>query len=385
MANRYSATIPSAKSNITTTLEYVEGSHPKHQARLVGRNVLIPDLDLASFRCVAVIDWLVVEVRLSRPTQFRYIQESIVEAIERKCWIEQLDAAGMLFRIRFQEPNMTAVAAALIQLETSYKLISPPAISGMEVSVDFTPEVPSEELRRKLFGLLVRHHFPGKGVLLHKWSRPRSAWGSVRSTRFVSPWNHRRWNEGDVPAPSDGTFYVGGKIIGPMWRIMDKIIDNQNIAAKTFRVLEEHERRIRIEVTFNDDELAKLGIETVGDLERFRFTTLQRAYFRFMLPTFSDLTVPVAGVARSIRRCLERERRTKFLTTGVLGLEAMDEHLAREKKRLRKALVARFKKEKRLVQPERRVGAGPTGCLLAFDELNARIETALRHLGERVR
>jgi hypothetical protein len=148
--------------------------------------------------------------------------------------------------------------------------------------------------------------------------------------------------------------------------------------------LPEPERRVRIEVAFNSEELRNLGIVQVSDLHAFNFVRLQGKFFRFMKPTFVDLDLVSDARRRLVTGYLEKERHTKFYNAGVLGLNAMDEAIKRSRNRnraqLRRVLQGRGKR----LGPARRIGTGAVCTLVAFDKINAKVETALRHLGERV-
>jgi hypothetical protein len=169
-----------------------------------------------------------------------------------------------------------------------------------------------------------------------------------------------------------------------MWRIMDKVVDSQNHAKGTRVDLPDEKKRVRIEVSLGLEELHDQGLEWLDDLEDFNFVRMQGRYFRFMRPTFADHGDGVeAGAVAG--RYIENERRTKFWNTGVLGIQAQDGAIARERKKNRKELRSRLRQVGRRLKAESKMGKGGTGTLVAYEELNAKIEAALRHLGEKVR
>jgi hypothetical protein len=136
---------------------------------------------------------------------------------------------------------------------------------------------------------------------------------------------------------------------------------------------------LHLEVALGAEELRRLGVETFADLTELDFPSLQGEFFRFMVPTF------VSHPAGPVAAFLETERRTKFLTAGVVGLLAMDQALARERKGSRKALIRMVRQSGKNIKAASRTGSGLAGTMVAYADMNGRIETALRHLGERVR
>ncbi len=75
----------------------------------------------------------------------------------------------------------------------------------------------------------------------------------------------------------------------------------------------------------------------------------------------------------------------KFLVTGVVGLQAMDETLERQHNVFRQAAPGVLRRRGLTLKPKPRVGRGPSGTFVAHNELNTRIATALTKLGVRIR
>ena len=88
--------------------------------------------------------------------------------------------------------------------------------------------------------------------------------------------------------------YLGAKDDDVMIRLMDKIIDGQRLDG-AFIALAEDDKRVRIEVAVRGGELITLGLVGVETLRRFKFKTLQKRYFQFKLPTFSQRQKPLTG------------------------------------------------------------------------------------------
>ena len=397
MTKLHAVDLISMKTGATTRLEYSEAVLARSQARFIDRTVLAPVQELDAFRCSAVVDWIELEVDLRRKTQFQRVHAEIKEAIGQACWVKLLTSrattSGTRFRVRFQQPTMVGLHAARIALDAKFGIQSDPAVSSLEISVDFRPRTPLDAARKTMVGLLVRHHLPDRDMLSTEDEMPRFRLGSRLLDGYVFPWSQspnrrainqalRRSNEGDRAAPVDGTFYIGKRDGPVMWRTMDKTIDQQNRPSMTRVDLEAKECRARIEVTLDRDELDVLGIQTLSDFASFNFVTLQRRYFKFMLPTFANCDLAPIGLQRTMRAYLERERRTKFLTTGVLGLLAMDQAILSEQTEIRRHEALR-QTGNRMKQPTR-VG-GAVGTLIAYARLNSKVETALRHLRDSVR
>lgn len=297
------------------------------QRRVAGRFYLKPKLNLNNYRCRAVIDWIEIEVELRRSTQFRFVKSALNSR--------------------------------------------------------------SADDRGRMVGVLARHIFPGRDFLTNRWDRPRFAWGrDARLTRrllrsSVTPSIDNLLltsSEGDKSAPVDATFYVGRRSGPASWRVMEKILDVQNPNTGTSEELPEEKKRARLEVTLGIAELRRLKLERLSDLNKFQFSRLQGDYFRFMLPTFSlhDLS---GGSPVAVNR--EKERQKRFMNVGVVGLLAMDSGRIQFRKQSRHALVQHLHARGKRVRADRRVGIGPAGTFIAYQELNARVMMALRKLSER--
>jgi len=120
---------------------------------------------------------------------------------------------------------------------------------------------------------------------------------------------------------------------------------------------------------FSFDEFSKLTT--------FRFERLSQ-FFRFELTTFEESAPPKPSEPRA---WASKRRWEKFALTGVPGLLAMDEAKRKERERARSALV----KAKIPTRDRVRVGKGGRGTFVSYKDLNKAVDTALRHLSERVR
>lgn len=370
-------------------LNYREAPVTCRQRRLDGRVALWPDLDLTAFRCRAVVDWIDVSIRTTKPTQARWLNVRIDRAIGRNCNVQDLGGDG--FKVRFQDPDLAKIEVAVRSIEASHGISAPVDVVAMEVSVDFTPAAPGDEAqRRRLVAILARHFRPGRDVISDGRDWPRFTWGRrSENTAGVLPrkkdWvdvDRLMFNGNDCTPSPDATFYVGEKGARSAWRIMDKILDQQNLVAGTAVVLPDELKRVRIEVTLRKDELQDLGIRTLADAGAFKFTRLHKPFFCFMTPTFAVPKGSAAGWRQSAVKVLEDERRTKFLNTGIIGLEAMDNAWKDRRESHREGMRAIFR-ERRWPLTRIRIGGGQAGTMVAYLELNARVEMALRKLTKR--
>ncbi|MBC6715536.1 hypothetical protein H9Q09_04930 [Aurantimonas sp. DM33-3] len=376
-------------------LAYNEVRIPGTQARFRGRYALAPAISLQSFRRQAVIDWLDVGVILPAPSQAIHVKRMVDAALGGNCYVELLHESdaegetrtGKAFAVRLQEPRIADVVKLEAALQDARRLEIPLFLRKMEVSIDFYPRAPSADARSQLFAVLHRHHWPHRDVLADRTERPRFSWGegSDRTAAVLpiarTPGRARNLvssASSDRAAFGDSTYYVGSRDGPVLWRIMDKEVDRQNRPAGKAQNLAESEKRVRIEVTLGSSELDHLGLVWPDDLARFRFEKLQSRYFAFMQPTFRR-----TGSGQPVPAWLERQRREKFLTSGVIGLRAMDEADAEQKAAGRRELIRHLRYAGRKPRPLRRTGTGSALTFVAYYEMNKAVETALRHLRER--
>ena len=375
-------------------LDYEQVLMFKWQRRFEGRSQLEPVFDLSAYKCRAVIDWVDIEVLLGRPSQFRHLQDTIGQVLPRVQWVEPLEhhpgGTASRFRIRIQQPSLAQVEQALNAARLEYAFGAEPIVTGLEVSVDFTPKDFSDDARARMVGLLVWHLFPDFDFMSNDADHPRFTWGKRKdqtrhliksNNKALSPGDYTRHNLGDRPSPVDATFYVG-RAHGPLyWSVQNKVSDQRNPGKGTVAELAEKDRRARVEVTLGIEELAEMGIKHFSDLRRFRFGKLQGRYFRVMLPTI--LTDP-RGEHPMADVLLDRRRITKFKNTGVVGLAAMDDAREAMKVEHRAELTKAHKrietKARKRIAPKTRVGIGSSGSFVAYEGLGRRFESALRQL-----
>lgn len=393
-----------AKSVRCDILEYKRTAIQAAQKRLLGRYSLKPAISLDAFHTNAVIDWMDVAFVVLENTQARWISKHLEKVTGEAVYVSPIESDDFLrFIARFQQPQLSRVIQALEIIDSRFGVVATPTIAGIEVSVDFTPRIASDEARAQMVAVLARHLLPDRDVLMRKRDRPRFTWdeGSDHTQHLfgkpddgldhtlpfsrrpskVPPDYARLFTSGDRMPHVDATVYFGSERSGCLWRVMDKVVDQQNPLTGTFKALADHEKRARVEISLGMAEIRRLGITSLDDLRRFRFTNLQKEFFAFYLPTFAANDHVHVLNERVVKEMRSQERVRKFLKTGVVGLQAMDE--AWETRRAsNRADIARVLRSRGQPVARFTAGKGKHGTLLAYRELNKRVETALRHLTE---
>lgn len=387
-------------ASLVGSLGYRSVALAGEQKRFAGRYALRPNISLDKFEARAVIDWLELKLLLSRKTQFQWIAKEASAVLGRKPWVRRVGGGlpndpDTAFEMRIQEPKMSKVIELVEALRKKFGFEIDPVIFSIEISVDFRPKQPDDLDRTRLLYVLANHLLVDRDVLSDLMSRPRSVtdrssfyvshmlYGSRRFDRDTN--NHfLRSHERDIAPYVDGTYELGARNSAVRWRIMDKIIDSQNVAAGTSLSLPEEEKRVRIEVTLYRPEIAELGVTFLDDLKELNFTRMQGRFFRFFLPTF-DRGEASGFRSRGARtEWLEMQRIIKFTKTGSIGLKAMDDILREDRKELRRRVSGDLKARGLKPRSPSRRGVGPYGTFVAYKEMNDRLRMALRKLGDRV-
>lgn len=382
------------------TLTYAEKTLRRSQARFVNRAALTPQIDLGSYQCNAVIDWIDIYFELSRRTQYWKLNDRIEKLTGRKEFPEALDLGegktATCYKLRVQEPDLGAVRKVLDDLESVYGLAKPVGIRGIEISLDFYPKSPSEDARARMHGVLVRHFFPSTRILKSSRMWPRFMPGSVEKTDYTVSRNDSdssldiggRMTPGmDRQALYGSTYYVGERDDPrAFWRIQNKVLDKQNKAAGTWDELPDDKKRARIEVTLGREGCREIGLEQFSDLETLKITRLQKGFFQFMKPTFAIVR---PGSARpgsaAVKRKVEEYRKERFLNAGVLGLQ-IREDAKEELRALEMPTIRRWHRMSGTKMPLKlRAGAGAYGTMIAYEELTRMVERALAGLQREVR
>ena len=133
----------------------------KTQRRFQNRYCLEPDVNLKDYRCHAVIDFVEFEFTSADPTQFRYVQDAVLDAAGgRTPHVETLaqdrSAVKLKFSVSILDPTVADLLAISAAIETRFGCKVPPQIRVIEVSVDFYPRKPDDAAREIMVGVLQR-------------------------------------------------------------------------------------------------------------------------------------------------------------------------------------------------------------------------------------
>ncbi|MFD1197294.1 hypothetical protein ACFQ3K_02995 [Brucella gallinifaecis] len=191
--------------------------------------------------------------------------------------------------------------------------------------------------------------------------------------------------EWDHAPYSDATINIGDIKADVRWRIMDKTIDTQNRDTGTFKALAEKDKRARVEVTLTGDALSEICPMYFQELTELNFTRLQARYFDFVLPTVSGKVVHKTRWRQAVAVARDRQRIAKFRKTGGIGLKAMDDAVTETQKIIRKQSLPDMHNRGLKLPAKKRIAMGVSQTFVAYEDLNERVLTALRSLGERVR
>lgn len=395
------ALLPYGKSDeAPLPLSFTESYRKLTQKRYAGRVALVPVIDLAEFMFKAVIDWVTIRVNLKRVTQFRFLQEYLSSFLGESAYVDPVrpGAGGesSIFDVTIQEPRSLAdIMEISAYIGDMFGEASEPEIRAIEFSVDAYPHVPEQQKRDLLIGVMQRSIFTTRDIWKNPGSRPRSSIGP-KSPHKADMKNRKLLVEGRKGIPGeaylcpdshrapflDGTMYLGDRDKDDvMMRIMDKMLDKQNFADGTRKVLSETEKRVRIEVRIRGKELASLGLTTIADFRGFSFNKLQRRYFQFKLATFKKAPANVTPRETLIISEAERRRSEILLRSGVLGLHARDQAQTEYRKVHLPMLRRLFQNQGRLFKDQGR-NMGPTGSFVSYEALNMKMSTAFRHLDE---
>ncbi|NYS26798.1 hypothetical protein HUK65_17670 [Rhodobacteraceae bacterium 2376] len=361
------------------------------QARLRGRQMLVPDLDLGAYRFRALIDWIEFRMRFSRGVQVQQLQPVMLQVFGRNAHIVAEDKGpGGVFtrcRIKVQEPpNLAMVAKAHQALVSTFGETERSWVTGIEISIDAYPKTPCPIARARLLGAMQRTIWTDRDIWTDTNSRPRSVFGGAKQTFKLSPGpemdadGDARTEPGRHVMPVvDGTMLLGARYDDLMIRVMEKVIDRQRLDG-THQRLTESEKRVRIEVTLRGNALLDYGLVHMDALNRVRFMTLQKDCFRFKLPTF-DPRMPISkGVDLAHNRGQARQAET-YLRAGITGLMVRDAVMQRRRAQVRRQAIRALKAMGRPVPNALSARRAP--ALVSYEELNRRVVIALQHLDKR--
>ena len=374
----------------------------KAQRRFQNRYCLEPDVNLKDYRCHAVIDFVEFEFSSVDPTQFRYVQDAVLDAAGgRTPRVETLAgsvSSGTKFSVRVQDPTVADLLAISAAIETRFGCKVPPKIRVIEVSVDFYPRKPDDAAREIMVGVLQRTYCAKHDIYDDPMNRSRFAGVSGEPT-FLHRWfktekgrtdpiDPDAWRYPDRcnPPPVDATLYFGAEFGDVQIKVMSKVSDQRD--KKNVIALPDEAKRARIEVTLRGKALSWHGLNTLSSLKDFKVNTLQGDYFHFALPTFRE-TQP--GNFRhqgfpAVQAVMNERLEKHFLRTGNAGLgyverarsEWMKKKISKKKLSHRETLGEHLKARGSLLKRDR------SGLdLVAYEALNEMVQVALKGLMKR--
>lgn len=394
--------VPLFYQNATAPVHHVEFRREelrKAQARFQNRYALVPRIDPKQFRCKAVIDFVEVEIVTNTNTNVPAMRNWVSEALNLpKPWCKQVGGdnnSSNIFHIRIQDPRMSKLERLDGAItKTAAGLAQPITITKLEISVDFYPRSGKETDRLAMFGVLQRTYMPSSEIWRHAPDHPRFVWGRDRRDKmfFLRSSEKTGLHHQLLPEAAylDSTVYYGEEDGPASIRIQNKI-SNQRTKDDAV-MLDQIEKRARIEVTLTGSALNALKLHTIADLARFRFTKLQGEHFHFALPTFVD-RAPLQQ-HQEVQEVINLRDRESFAKGGVLCLERLrdvreewfskDVKTGRFKRESHTKVMAGHLKARGLTPTLRRNGMGDRGTTVAYKELNVMVRTAFQELGRRI-
>lgn len=305
---------------------------------------------------------------------------------------------GRVFALLIQEPNPEKFTKMLDLIKGKWGIVSDVRPFLMEFSLDFYPNKKHDpktsiRLREQMVGLLQRHHHfeklvfktskadarqfyqqidksgdtRGKTDLL--FSRSKSATRFSPDTDISQKHVRDRLNHGRKGNQLylDATLYKGTQSENLLFRIQHKTEDAQNPKTLTKDILDDKDRRARIEVEISGHKyLAEdLELNKVSDLKGFAFRKVRNKYLSFWLPTSShDLE----------EKTMVRKQLTE---RGLYGVE-----LAKQLSGYEAKMAAKKINTPSAGKTRNRAGKGNTGERVAWEECNEAVGEALDALSK---
>lgn len=228
-------------------------------------------VELKDYTARAVVDWVAFTVKLGRASEGGYLKRWL-----EKHGVSQAEPitagtgnAATQFLIRLQHPERFAVIQAVLDdLDGRYRLVEPPIVQALEVSLDFVGKGPdpmlqeiTEELMRSLVPPVITNpRVYDKGLMVGLPDR-------------------------QVQLDPEMTLYIGNDKDDLLWRVYWKRTDETSVGEDGKRhpkPLPEDEWRARAEVRVQGAALVELGIKRPLDLQHFAFERLHaQGYFKF--------------------------------------------------------------------------------------------------------
>jgi len=382
----------------TDASKLLSGKRP--QERFKNRLCVIPEIEiLEQFKCKAEIDFIELVLDVKYGLDWRSVRKKFGQLVNPAPYTTSIASKRLSenkYRVRLQEPSISAIKSFINDYEVAHSSISPAAmmseigisnvsISELEVSVDFYPKFGGKEARRKMLGLLARHYFPPDRMMDTKAQAIR-VYANNSTQRLDQIFPSLTARKPAIVKPKianhlyvDGTVYVGNKNDDCKIRMMEKITDKRNPKTKRFEYLPENKCRTRIEVTLKNSELNKLGILSLDNLIDFNFAKLRGEFFDFRLPTISKLVFSDGFVEWDMCK-QEAALLEAFLNMGIANYRreqqrAHNIHRANEYAAKRKGIKRRI--------DVKRVALGRNSNMIVYEDLHSMIDEALRNLSKR--
>lgn len=392
--------------------ETTASTQPVLRNRLIGT----PLIDLNNYNCKAEIDWVEIWLSTPRRHQARNMQRAIAKMLESRKSQSTVFVSGpnrergylgQNFILKFQQPKPRELQTVLEEVLIKYApdwTLEDLRLTGIEVSVDFYVKNPAaldtEEihLRRWQMVDVLRRHLRPEPVLTETvrcWPRFfGDPYGGNGATFFLNP-SETDLSASLVPKAAaldlhlktfipldlkkhtqplvDRTGYIGTKGGVVELKTMDKVTDQRNPEAGTYRALPLHERRARTEVTLQGapDEIGgqgAIGMKSVADLYGFNFQKeIRKLVFEFFLPTFGETCE-----TRTLGFPVKVSEQEVFRRSGVYGLDRLH----------RSIHDINLKRYQRGSITQKPVKLRKKGRLVSWKEMNRKVDRALSKLGK---
>lgn len=252
----------------------------------------------SAYRSKAVVDWLVLEIEVGRPTQFQWLQRTLADHFgdHTRTYIEAIDAGAgntaTSFLVRLNDSccrDGHTIRAALAALDREYTLVGTVLIRSLEVSLDFYPK--DVQARADLLTLVGRLQISLEAAngISHRQVGPSKQPDFLDSTRKPDP---------------EKTLYINNKADPVSWRAYHKVTDRG-------QPLPHHDHRARVEFTLQDAGLHSYGINSLNDLVEHGFDKFAHLlHFRKFLPISTLLAGKAPSVACALRHATRHVRNT---------------------------------------------------------------------------
>jgi hypothetical protein len=250
-------------------------------------------MDYRKFRFKAVIDWIELEIKTIKPTNFQTIRRhgglKYVTPID-----EGAGRAATNFIFKFHDPkNWLSIIEMLKEIELDNSLAQEPIVKSIEVSFDAYSETATSEELTELTGRFFRYltnpvslniRFSGRKGLKVKDTEPTESGANVRRL-FAKNRNLCIGN-----AKDDESRFNKYKVDDEYMQIYFKKTDNNGIAIPT------SEHRARIEIRLQG---SKLPCTTFCEWREFNFESLSK-YFNFRTINEPLLALAPTGFIRAL-------------------------------------------------------------------------------------